>query len=315
MPTIGYYDGQFVTPTDGVVPIEERGHQFGDGVYEVVRVYGGRPFLLEWHLERLHRSLRAVAIENPHTEAEWIELIGEAVRRSGEAEATIYFQVTRGSAVRTHVFPDTVHPAVSLIVRPLKKVGQSSDKEPYLLALPDERWANAYVKSINLLPNILAKESAHRFGAVEAMLVRDGVITEGAGSNIWLVRDEVLYTAPANRYILGGVTRRYVQSLAAKAGIPVCEEAALLSELGSYDEVFVTSTTMEIVDVQSVRVPHSLHQALQRLEVASPDWLLPDVQPTETLWRRTRDGSVTMKLRSIFSDSVERFRNYEDPLG
>ncbi|WP_035462487.1 aminotransferase class IV [Alicyclobacillus macrosporangiidus] len=309
MAVVAYFNGQFVDPDGAWVPLEERGHQFGDGVYEVIRVYSGRPFLMEEHLERLERSLRVIDIANPHTSEEWAHLIAESVRRSGEAEAQIYLQVTRGSAVRGHVFPGEAAPNVSLVVRPAAAPVYPEDAA--LLALPDERWPNVYVKSINLLPNVIAKEAAKRAGAVEAMLVRAGVITEGASSNLWFVIGGRVYTHPANRYILGGITRQFVLQLARETGVEVVEEAVPFSKLGEVQEVFVTSTTQEILPVARVFTDRRIASALEALPAEPAETLLPQVQDPVELWRRPGDAVVTERLAEAFAQALEKFRNYE----
>jgi D-alanine transaminase len=311
MAVVAYLNGEFLDPGEARIPIDERGHQFGDGVYEVVRVYGGRPFLLDWHLERLERSLAAVAIENPHTREEWTDLISEAIRRSGEAEALVYWQVTRGIAVRTHRFP-AAKPSVSLTVRPFSA---EAAVDPWLLLVPDERWANPWVKTLNLLPNVLAKELAHRQGATEALFVRSGHVTEGSSSNAWFVRDGVLWTAPANRYILGGITRRFVLCLAKELDIPVCEQPLSWRELGGVDEVFMTSTAVEIQPIHRIAVGEALESALDDWPAVAPALLLPEPGTLRTLWERRGQTPVTDRLRAAFAERVERFRNQLPVLG
>ena len=334
MPFVGYYEGEFVELGAKSVPIEERGHQFGDGVYEVVRVYGGRPFLLDWHLERMENSLKAIAIENPFDREGWVQLIGEAIRRSGEAEATVYWQVTRGIAPRNHIFP-SAKSAVSLTVRPLAVSGSSAPEVhtavgepgpaqtadtaqqaslPLLMALPDERWANAYVKSINLLPNVIAKEIAHRYHAQEAMLVKNGWITECSGSNVWFVRGGELWTAPTNRFILPGITRRFVRQLAKDAGVPVHEEALHLEELQDVKEVFVTSTTQEIQLIGSIVTPVEKETALYNLPKDLPSSLVSVGEGLKTLWTSPSTPVVGLKLARLFRETVYRIQQGESPL-
>lgn len=306
MPEVFYYKDQFIAPDETPVPIEERGHQFGDGVYEVVRVYGGRPFLLDWHLERFERSAAIIGIRNPLTRDEWVALIGEAIRRSELAEAQVYWQITRGIAPRLHTFPDT-EAVVSLTVRPAtpKFNGDSAS----LIALPDDRWANAYVKSLNLLPNVIAKEMARRNGAAEALFVRNGKMLEGAGSNLFFVRNGIVYTAPANRYILGGITRKFVLELAAKEGIAVREEALPLDELPTVDEVFVTSTTQEILPIREVFTSERILPMLHSLSEQAPDTLVPEIPDRKVLWQARTDAQVTNRLMAAFDECVEHFRN------
>lgn len=311
MAVVAYLNGQFLDPDAARIPIDERGHQFGDGVYEVVRVYSGRPFLLEWHIERLERSLAAIGIENPHTREEWVELINEAVRRSGEPESLVYWQVTRGIAPRAHLFP-VAKPSVSLTVRPF--AGEAA-VEPWVLLLPDERWANPWVKTLNLLPNVLAKEAAHRAGAVEALLVRSGLITEGSSSNAWFVRGGEIWTHPANRYILGGITRRFVLDLARDLGISVHEEPLSWHELETVDEVFMTSTAVEVQPIVRVAVSAGLVGSLDTWPADRPVSLLPEVGEIRTVWQARGAQPVTDRLREAFADRVARFRHQQPVVG
>ncbi|WAH35779.1 aminotransferase class IV [Alicyclobacillus dauci] len=305
MPVIGYYNGKFLDPTSSVVPIEERGHEFGDGVYEVIRVYGGQPFLLDWHIERLLNSLHAIRIPSPHDADGYKELIVSAIQRSAEEEASIYLQVTRGAAARNHLFPaDTTVPSVSLVVRPLS--AKPDQKPGKLLIQPDERWANSYIKTLNLLPNILAKQAAHDAGADEALLVRDGHMIESASSNLWFVRDGKLITAPTDRFILPGITRRYVLELAGQLDIPVEQVKLPLSELSSVDGIFITGTILEILPIESV-LSHPVFGPLDTLQSGSPHPL--DVKPEEceVIWR-ARDLSVVEQLRQAFDAGITAFR-------
>ncbi|MCL6631535.1 MAG: aminotransferase class IV [Alicyclobacillus herbarius] len=305
MSEVYYYNGQFVESVDRQVALEDRGHQFGDGIYEVVRVYGGRPFLLEWHLERFERSCAAIGLSNPLSREQWVEIIHDAIRRSNEAEAQVYWQVTRGAAPRTHWFPAT-NPSVTLIVRPYR--GTAPMEEPALFAVPDERWANVYVKTINLLPNVLAKEAAHRIGAAEALLVRNGTITEGSGSNAWFVAGGQLYTHPANRHILPGITRRFIVQLAASLSIPVQERPVSLTDLTDVDEVFMTGTTTEIMPVQKIITSEGLRSELvSPADEPRPSLIYACEQPV-LLWSRQRPSVVTKRLQEAFAEAVHQCR-------
>lgn len=307
MTALGFYNGQFVQLDSLQVPIEERGHQFGDGVYEYVQIYGGRPFLLQAHLKRLERSLVAIGIPNPYSAEEWTQLINEAVRRSGESEAAVYWQVTRGVAPRVHVFSNTLRPMVSLTVYP--RVGQESTHEMSLLAWPDERWTHVWVKTINLLPNILAKEMAKRNGANEALLVREGRVTEGGSSNVWFVFKQTLYTAPANRYILNGITRQFVLKLAAHLNIPVAEEPVDWQRVPDADEVFVTSSSAEVTGVSKILVDRQVEGALHSVPPGIPGTLLPELKNIRTVWTGTCPGTVTQRLQQAFSEQLQQLRD------
>lgn len=303
MADIVYFNGNIFPSEANVIPVEERGHQFGDGVYEGIRVYGGRPFLLIPHIQRLIRSLAALAIQNPFNLAEWSAEINRFIELSGEQEGFLYLQVTRGIAPRTHLFP-TTSPSISMTLRPtaIKPTGPIST-----LCVPDERWPNAYVKSINLLPNTLAKEAAKRQGAFEAIFVRNGVLLEGASSNLWFVVRNTLRTAPVNRYILAGITRAYVVQLSAEIGIPVVEEAITLNEMDKVDEMFLTGTSTEIQPIDKVWVQKSARAHLQKLP---EDAYLPllDHSAIETLWS-SQKNPVTTALVEKFALGISRFRS------
>ncbi|MDQ0188902.1 aminotransferase class IV [Alicyclobacillus cycloheptanicus] len=307
MSTVGYLNGTFVDPERALIPIDERGHQFGDGVYEVLRVYSGRPFLPEWHFERLRRSLRAIGIENPHTDDEWMQLMNEGIRRSGEPESLVYLQVTRGIAPRGHLFP-AAKPSVSMTIRAFQPAEPNPSAS--LLCLPDERWANVWIKTLNLLPNVIAKEIAHRAGANEALLVRSGWVTEGSSSNAWFVRDGVLWTAPANRYILGGVTRRFVLHLAQTLGLEVREQAIAVDDLGTVDEVFMTGTTTEIEPIACVKVDAAMRQALHELPADAEEVIVRAVERPVTVWEGPAPGPVTARLQDAFAQEIRRFRTF-----
>lgn len=254
---IAYYRDSFLSHIDEpVIPIQERGHQFGDGIYEVVRFYDGKPFMLDEHLQRLKRSAEAISLKLPYTLEELNEIILDGVSRSGERNADVYFQVTRGISPRLHIYPNT--PAIlSMTIKPSKQMDplKKNNGVPVLL-LEDERWANCYIKSLNLLPNVIAKQKAMENGCEEAILFKDGFITEGSSSNIFVVKSGKLYTTPGTKAILHGITRTAVLLLASKLEIPIIEEHFSIEFLMNADEAFITSTTAEILPIN--KVDHTL---------------------------------------------------------
>ncbi|WP_041695703.1 aminotransferase class IV [Alicyclobacillus acidocaldarius] len=302
MAVIGYFNGRWMDPAEACVPLDERGHQFGDGVYEVIRAYGGRPFLLDWHVERLFQSMKALRIRPPFDPGACKELIHALMERSGESEAAIYLQVTRGSAVRNHLFPEpSVEANVSATVRPVKP-GTSEAKPGRLLLLPDERWLNPWIKSLNLLPNIMAKQTAHDAGADEALLVRDGYMIEAASSNVWFVVNGELVTAPADRYILAGITRRFVLEMARDLGIPVREEKLPRARLADVDAIFLTGTMTEVYPIASVVE----HPDIPCTVISAERPPVRNVAPEQVheVWT-ARDLELVERLRAAF---VERVR-------
>lgn len=248
---IGYFNGNFVSLDEKVIPIDERGHQFGDGVYEVIRIYNGKPFMVKEHLQRLQKSAKEIRLSIP-SESFFQDLILKGIEKSHLQEAYIYLQITRGIAPRNHLFPN-VSASISMTVRKAKRISNElREKGAGAIFHADERWANCYIKSLNLLPNILAKQTAHDKGCFEAILVKDGYVTEGSSSNVFIVKDKSLYTTPLSKQILAGITRMAVEKAAKLLNIPFVEKKFTPEELLAADEVFITSTTTEILPITSV---------------------------------------------------------------
>lgn len=249
---IAYYGGTFIDIDEKVIPIQERGHQFGDGVYEVVRVYNGKPFMMEEHLDRLEMSAKEILLNMPLTREELKAITAEGLQKSGINEAEIYIQITRGIAPRNHIFPD-VPAQFAMTIRQAKQF--PSEKREHgvsVTLLDDERWANCFIKSLNLLPNVIAKQKAATNGHDEAVLVRDGKITEGSSSNVFVVKDGILYTTPATKKILHGITRAAVMACAQKLGISVVEQDMDVEFFLSSDEAFYTSTSVEVMPIAQI---------------------------------------------------------------
>jgi len=246
MPRVAYVDGAYRDYADAKVSFEDRGYQFSDGVYEVILVRNGRQVDAEPHLARLARSLDELDMPAPCSTAGLEIIIAETLRRNRVRDGLVYLQVTRGVAARDHVFPGSVRPVLVCTAKPRKWPG--ADAVPSGVAgitALDERWARCDIKSVGLLPNVLAKEKARKAGAAEAILVSaEGVVHEGGSSNVWIVdKDGALRTHPLGPRILGGVTRATVKSLAEQAQLRVIEEAFTLKDLEEAAEVFVTSAT------------------------------------------------------------------------
>jgi len=250
---IGYARGRFVSLDEPVIPIDERAHQFGDGIYEVIRVYGGRPHLLEAHLDRFERSATAISLPLERTRGELAQLIGDAIHRSGFSEAQVYFQLSRGIVKRDHPFP-AVPSHLTMTVRPVDDVKYHGIRElgQRMILAPDIRWQWCYIKSLNLLPNILTKQKALDAGVNDAIFVRDGWVTEGTSSNLGIIRGGVLYTHPADEHILHGITRQVILSLAVQVGLSVSETRFSPETLVTADEVFTMSTLTEIAPVVEI---------------------------------------------------------------
>ena len=250
-----YVNGSYVSERNAVVHYEDRGYQFSDGVYEVILVRRGRLIDEIQHLDRLERSLRELSISMPMRRPPLEAVIHETLRRNFVQEGIIYLQVTRGVAPRDHTFPKA--PISSLVVAAKRRNWPASDSEPkggLGVFVRDERWARCDVKSISLLPNVLAKEKAKQLGAVEAILVSDdGTVTEGGSSNVWIVdRNGALHTHPLGPEILGGVTRGVIKRLAEDAQISVVEEPFDRNVLMNAREVFVTSATSFVKPILNI---------------------------------------------------------------
>lgn len=255
MTRLAYVDGRFVPIAARAIAIEDRGLQFAHGVYEVIKAVGGRLLDLDRHLDRLERSLSAARIPLPMSRTALALLLEEVLRRNRLADAALYLQIDRGVAPRNHLWSEDLRPTVIVTVRPARFPSAEEQAQGVaVITLPDERWARCDIKSVSLLPNVLAKQKAAEAGCREAWLVgRDGAVTEGASSNAWIVdAGGVLRTHPAGPAILGGVTRDVVLELARARGIPLAERAFTPAEASAAREAFVTSTTSLVLPVTRI---------------------------------------------------------------
>lgn len=234
-------------------PFEERGLQFGDGVYEVIRIYSGSYYLLEEHVARLFRSAEAIKITLPFDQAELTDLFLELIELNKmNADGKVYVQVTRGSAPRDHLFPEQTDPNIYAYIQDLSRNLESLDKGIAALTQPDIRWENCYIKSLNLLPNVLAKQEAQENDCFEAILHKNGLVTEGSSSNIYMVKDGSIYTYPATKQILHGCVRMRVEKFAEDINISFIEKGFTLEDIVKADELFLTSSTTEITPIVKV---------------------------------------------------------------
>jgi D-alanine transaminase len=245
-----YLNGDFLPADQAKVSVFDRGFLLGDGVYEVVPVYDGHSFQLLGHLERLQASLDGVRMKNPLSIAEWQVMVEQLVERNGSGNQSLYLQVTRGVAPREHVFPQGVTPTIFAMSNPLAPIKQEYKHNGIAaITLTDIRWQNCHIKAISLLPNSLLKQQAQEAGAQEALLIRDGYLTEGAASNAYVVIDGTIYTSPKDKKVLPGITREVVIVLAEKAGIPLIEQAVTLEQLKQANEVWMSSSTKEVLPI------------------------------------------------------------------
>ena len=248
-----YLNGHYLPLEEAQVSVLDRGFLFGDGVYEVIPAYGGRLFRLEHHLERLERSLREIRIANPHTEAEWGEIFQSLIDAAGGGDQSVYLQVTRGVAKRDHAFPENAVPTVFAMANPILPLDASVlEKGVKAVTRPDMRWMRCDIKAITLLANVLMRQEAKDEAAMEAILIRDGLATEGAASNLFVVRGGTVITPPKGPRLLPGITRDLVLELAEAGGIPWREADIPEQDLRTADEVWMTSSTKEVIPVTTL---------------------------------------------------------------
>ena len=245
--TLAYLDGEFAPLEDIRISPLDRGFLFADGVYEVVPVYAGRLLRRDAHLERLARSLEAVRIEDPLGLAGWCALLDGIVERNGGGDQAVYFQVTRGAAPREHAFPASTAATVFAMTR--LRCGMQDTPALEAITRPDIRWGRCDIKSVALLPNVLMRQEAADASASEAIFIRDGAVTEGTATNVFVVDGEGVRTPPKSTNILGGVTRDLLLELMAAAGIECRETTVPEQALRGAAEVWVSSSTKEVAPV------------------------------------------------------------------
>lgn len=283
---IVYLNGTYLPAEQAYVPVLDRGFIFGDGIYEVIPVYGGHLFRFEAHMIRLDNSLTAVRMQNPRTAPQWREILEGLIRQNGGGDLSIYLQVTRGVAKRDHAIPPNIQATVFVMANPLQTPDNALlEAGVSAISLEDIRWKNCHIKAISLLPNILLRQAAADAGAVEAILIRDGLVTEGAASNVFAVLDNTLVTPAKGPTLLPGITRDLILELAQANGIRCAETDIPAAALMSAEEIWLTSSTKEIVPVTKLngnvvgcgrpgplwRSMYTLYQAYkQRLRAKSP---------------------------------------------
>jgi D-alanine transaminase len=274
-----YFNGDFIPKEDVRISPDDRGFLLADGVYEVLRAYGGKMFRAGSHARRLARSLRELRMSGPDEE-DFIRIASELLRCNhlDRGDAKIYVQVTRGTAPRRHSFPDeATSPTVYAEASPFRSAREKWDLGVKIIVVPDIRWARCDIKSVALLPNVLASQRAKESGAEEAVFVREGAVTEGAHTSFCAVFDRELVTHPLSNLILAGVTRRAVLELCQGLGVPFKESPIPESELRQASELMILGTTTEIMPVVQV-----------------DDWCVGDGRP----------GPVTRRLQQAFRELV-----------
>jgi len=245
--TIAYLNGEFQPLEDTRISPLDRGFLFADGVYEVIPVYAGRLFRPDAHLDRLERSLASIRIEDPLGRTGWNALLDGIIERNDGGHQAVYLQVTRGVAAREHGFPGNVAPTVFAMTRIL-------DGDPQILPIhavtrPDIRWSRCDIKSVALLPNVLMRQEAADASAAEAILIRDGLVTEGTATNVFVVQGNAVSTPPDGPHILGGITRELLKELMNGAGIECRDEPVTETALRAAREIWLSSSTKEVTPV------------------------------------------------------------------
>jgi D-alanine transaminase len=250
---IVYLNGKFMPLADACVPVLDRGFVFGDGVYEVIPVYSRHPFRLPEHLRRLRRSLDAIRITDPLTDDEWTQLIHEIVAHNTGDDQSVYLQITRGVAKRAHEFPQSARPTVFMMSNPLVMPSREQiENGVACITVADFRWLKCDVKSISLLANCLLRQAAADAGTVEAILLRDGLLTEASASNVFIVHGGTLLAPPKDHLILPGITYDVVLELAAANRMPHEVRRVMEQELRAADEIWLSSSTKEVLAVTTL---------------------------------------------------------------
>jgi D-alanine transaminase len=276
---IVYFNGRFIPKEDAKLSLDDRGFLFADGAYEVIRSYGGRLFKAQKHFRRLKHSLQELQIAAPDVES-LADTAARLLQHNNLAgvDAVLYFQVTRGVAPRKHAFPDEeTLPTVYVSVSPFQVPRHRFEHGVKAILVPDIRWARCDIKSVALLPNVLASQQAKERGAEEAVFVRDGVVTEGSHTNVCGVFEGTLVTHPRTNHILAGITREIVLGLCSELGIPLRETAIQERQVTEANELLIVGTTTEITPVVQV-----------------DDWSVGDGKP----------GPITTRLQRAFRELV-----------
>ena len=271
-PTV-YLNGSFTPLSLAKISVLDRGFVFGDGIYEVVPVYRGKPFRMRQHLDRLDRSLAKIRIRQPRTRDQWETLVADLIGRSTEPNCMVYIQVTRGVAKRDHAFPKPeVEPTVFAMVAPMALPSQAA-REIGLraISIPDERWLHCDIKSVSLLGNVLAKQAAVDAGVDEVVQFRGEHLTEGASCNIWVAAGGRLLAPPKDNLILEGIRYGLLEELSKEAGIPFEMRVVTRQEVSAAGEIMMSSATREVLPIVELDgkpvgngKPGPVYQALRR---------------------------------------------------
>ena len=247
---IVYLNGEYVRLRDAKVSVLDRGFIFGDGVYDVVPAYGGKPFRMDAHLARLERSMAAIGIRCDLRKSDWEEIVAGLISRSGLGECVVYIQVTRGVAKRDHAFPEGTEPTLFAMVSPFKRPDpRLRDEGLSAISVQDLRWLRCDIKSVSLLGNVLARQQAIEAGVDDVVQFRDGYLTEGSAANIWVVKQGELLAPPRGPLILEGIRYGVMEELARESEVPFHARPVSEAEVDSADELLLTSATKEVLPI------------------------------------------------------------------
>ena len=252
-----FLNGDFVPMAEARVPVLDRGFIFGDGIYEVVPVYGRRLFRFEEHMARLDRSLSKLRIDNPHTRENWLalcrKLVAARFEETGAEDQLVYIQVTRGVAPRDHVMPAGITPTVFAMANPMKPASAEQRHHGVTCTTArDFRWERGDIKSTSLLGNVLARQMSADHGAIETIMFRDGFLTEAAASNVWIVQEGALLGPPKSDHVLEGIRVELLRELCADCGVAYNLRPIAEADVMSADEVLLSSATKEVLPVTRI---------------------------------------------------------------
>jgi D-alanine transaminase len=266
--TLCYLNGEYGPLREAKVSVLDRGFVFGDGIYEVLPVYGAKVFRFDEHMARLSRNLAKVRIANPHTEAEWLarcrKLVGALVEQGGSVDQLVYIQVTRGVALRDHVMPTNIAPTVFMMTNVMKPpTAEQRHHGVACVSARDFRWERGDIKSISLLGNVLARQMSADHGAAETILFRDGFLTEAAASNVWVVHEGALLGPPKSEHVLEGIRYELLRELCEEEGIAFNLRPIPEADVFSADELLLSSATKEVLPVTTLDGQGVGHGALR----------------------------------------------------
>lgn len=278
--SIVWMNGAFIDRSEAKVDIEDRGYQFGDGIYEVIRVYNGQLFTANEHLERLLSSGDKLSIQIGYSVEGFKGLLEQLIKKNNLETGIVYMQVTRGVNSRNHAFPaEDTPPTYIAYTKEVARPTEQLENGVTAITVEDIRWSRCDIKSLNLLGNVIAKQKATEADCYESIQYRDLTVTEGSSSNIWIIKDNAVKTHEANQFILNGITRQKIIELCRGNDIEVVEAAFTIENLIDADEVFLSSTTAEVMPIISIN----------NVPVGSGEI-----------------GPVTRKLQQLFKDAIEQ---------